>query len=542
MRLPLYLSLSRHGVYYFRYPLPVLSGATSTVRLSLGTRDPRKALRLSEGLRHAAHELSRLMIENSLSLDDFRSLLREHFGKMLESQKQAVRDDGHLSDVAVASFKANVERQENREGNSLRHQAQLDGMDRYLVTELLSNAGISTKQPNDSLRAFTNEYRRADAAYARAVLEFDRQYDRYQFGEQSTEPEQFHLPTKNTNRRRGISLKRATELYRDECMLTGTWTQRTENEKQEYFQVLFELIGEDTDIGTITADDASRVKTDLQRYPRNRRKHPKTRELSIADALLVQDVERLSVPTLNKYMQTYKGLFGWAAANKHISENLFDGMPYRQGKRQKEQSKRAAFSPEQIRTIRDKVLTIEIPRPQYEYRKWGPLIAMYTGARLNEIAQLMLKDLQQKNGIWVFDLNDDGDRKSVKNSASKRRVPVHEKLIEYGLLDYVDELRARGATKLFPDFNYCPTNGWGRTLGRWVNNVLLVDLGIKETALTFHSFRHTVVTSLLRAEVAQTVVQTIVGHEREGVTQQTYFSAGYTVEQLAGALEKLNYD
>ena len=482
------------------------------------------------------------MIENSLSLDDFRSLLREHFGKMLESQKQAVRDDGHLSDVAVASFKANVERQENREGNSLRHQAQLDGMDRYLVTELLSNAGISTKQPNDSLRAFTNEYRRADAAYARAVLEFDRQYDRYQFGEQSTEPEQFHLPTKNTNRRRGISLKRATELYRDECMLTGTWTQRTENEKQEYFQVLFELIGEDTDIGTITADDASRVKTDLQRYPRNRRKHPKTRELSIADALLVQDVERLSVPTLNKYMQTYKGLFGWAAANKHISENLFDGMPYRQGKRQKEQSKRAAFSPEQIRTIRDKVLTIEIPRPQYEYRKWGPLIAMYTGARLNEIAQLMLKDLQQKNGIWVFDLNDDGDRKSVKNSASKRRVPVHEKLIEYGLLDYVDELRARGATKLFPDFNYCPTNGWGRTLGRWVNNVLLVDLGIKETALTFHSFRHTVVTSLLRAEVAQTVVQTIVGHEREGVTQQTYFSAGYTVEQLAGALEKLNYD
>lgn len=322
MRLPLYLSVSRHGVYYFRYPLPKsLAGATSTVRLSLGTREPRQALRLSERLRYAAQELSRLMTDNGLSLDDFRRLLREHFGKMLEGQKQGIRDEGHLPDVVAASFKTNIERHENREIASLHQQGQLDGMDRYLVTELLSSAGAATDVPDETLRSFVNEYRRADAAYAKAVLEFDSTYEDYDFRVQSDTSNRNVLPTKNTKKLRGITLKKATELYRDECMLTGTWTHRTENEKQEYFQVLFELLGEDTDIDTITADDASRVKTDLQRYPRNRRKHPKTRELSLADALLVPDIERLRVPTLNKYMQTYKGLFGWAAANKHVSEN-----------------------------------------------------------------------------------------------------------------------------------------------------------------------------------------------------------------------------
>lgn len=38
------------------------------------------------------------------------------------------------------------------------------------------------------------------------------------------------------------------------------------------------------------------------------------------------------------------------------------------------------------------------------------------------------------------------------------------------------------------------------------------------------------------------MVQALVGHERDGVTQRNYFAAGYTVSQSRDALEKLRFD
>jgi len=110
------------------------------------------------------------------------------------------------------------------------------------------------------------------------------------------------------------------------------------------------------------------------------------------------------------------------------------------------------------------------------------------------------------------------------------------------LLDHKKELEAAGQTKLFPSFQYCAKNGWGRNLGQWFNNVLLVKLGIKSKELVFHSLRHTVVTRLLQANVPEPVVKAIVGHAQAGVTQQHYFKEGYTLAQLHSALSALSFE
>ena len=101
------------------------------------------------------------------------------------------------------------------------------------------------------------------------------------------------------------------------------------------------------------------------------------------------------------------------------------------------------------------------------------------GARLNEIAQIHFADIREVDGLWCFDLNDDDDTKKLKTDASRRLVPMHSRLIELGMLDYVQTLRASGAQKLFPDFQFCPKNGWGRSLGRWFNDRFLVQIGLK---------------------------------------------------------------
>ncbi|WP_337182201.1 site-specific integrase [Shinella sp.] len=251
-------------------------------------------------------------------------------------------------------------------------------------------------------------------------------------------------------------------------------------------------------------------------------------------------VDLIKVTTINKYLQTYNDMFEWAYKNGLAEKNHFSGLTIRVRKDRKQG--REAFSPEQMTSILRVVNDESSPLIKKAYRKWGPLIGAYTGARLNEIAQLELADFVEKDGIWCFDINDEGDGKQLKTTAAKRLVPIHPQLIKLGLLDYVETMKAKRQIRLFPDFSYSPNNGWGRTLGRFFNETLLPALNIKSENLVFHSLRHTVVTQLSRSGVDQTFVKAIVGHQQAGVTQQVYFKAGYTVRQLSDELAKLQYD
>lgn len=167
--------------------------------------------------------------------------------------------------------------------------------------------------------------------------------------------------------------------------------------------------------------------------------------------------------------------------------------------------------------------------------KWSTLLALYTGARRREIAQLFLTDIRQESDIWYLDMNDDGPRKSLKTPAAKRRVPIHSELIRIGFLGWVQGLPRQ--ERLFMSFSYNAKEGYGRNPGRFFST-FLNGLGMKEPGLVLHSFRHTMVTRLAQAGVPEPLYQDIVGHEREGVAQQVYFKEGHTLAQKQEALEK----
>jgi integrase len=165
------------------------------------------------------------------------------------------------------------------------------------------------------------------------------------------------------------------------------------------------------------------------------------------------------------------------------------------------------------------------------------LLGMFTGARLNEICQLDIADVQQDGGIWFLNITDEGnDTKSVKSQAGRRNVPLHAELIRLGFLDFV-ESRKSGA-RLFPDYKFITNGGYGRNLSRWCNDVFLPKLGIKQPGLVFHSFRHTVVTRLSQADVPEPIIQCLVGHARSGVTQEVYNRGGYRLAQLKEAVDR----
>ena len=55
----------------------------------------------------------------------------------------------------------------------------------------------------------------------------------------------------------------------------------------------------------------------------------------------------------------------------------------------------------------------------------GPRLLIYTGARLKEICQLRPQDVITEQGIPLLVIHDAGERQSIKNTASIRKVPLH---------------------------------------------------------------------------------------------------------------------
>jgi len=156
---------------------------------------------------------------------------------------------------------------------------------------------------------------------------------------------------------------------------------------------------------------------------------------------------------------------------------------------------------------------------------WCPLIALFTGARSNEICQLTLSDIKKDESdgkvIDFVDINQEED-KDTKTDSSIRPVPIHHVLIKLGFLKYVEELRVRGESRLFPEIT--PRNGvYNRALGRWYGDTYRPNCGVgsfrPDKRKVFHSFRHTLVQHLYDEQGFELPkVGEVVGHTHRTIT------------------------
>lgn len=140
-----------------------------------------------------------------------------------------------------------------------------------------------------------------------------------------------------------------------------------------------------------------------------------------------------------------------------------------------------------------------------DYRFWVPMLAAYTGARLNEITQLRVEDVVIVDGILCLNIVDEHDSQRLKSSNARRLIPVHSKLLEAGFADYVEQARASGWEWVFEDVE--PDRDGRRS---WVAGkrfrVLLERLGIGgEARGGLHRFRHSAVDRMRAARVPESV-------------------------------------
>ncbi len=310
-----------------------------------------------------------------------------------------------------------------------------------------------------------------------------------------------------------------------------------------------EYVGTSKSVGSITVNDARGFRDTIVRLPKGYSKRNDYRGLSIQQAVEKADRDgavRMSDITRDRYISTVSPLFDWLVSEGRgdIKVNPFNGLHQ---KTLKGKNPRPPFTVQQLTAILSSPLFAGFEADGKEdltgtqvandWRYWIPIIGMFSGARITEIAQLNIENIVQlalsnqsendepQEYKFFFEFREDSVTGQQTKSKTSRIVPVHSKLAALGFLEYVDKQASRakydGNTQLFPEL--CLKGSRSRLGDRparfWRD--YLQDIGIKNGAdgVGAHSFRHTLADRLRNAGFLDGQFgPLILGHSDKSVT------------------------
>ncbi|MBP2431512.1 hypothetical protein [Bradyrhizobium elkanii] len=205
------------------------------------------------------------------------------------------------------------------------------------------------------------------------------------------------------------------------------------------------------------------------------------------DDMLAFKGARLKVVTVKSLrdgdLPGIRSVFGWAVDNKKLAKNPANAIKLKAEKRKRTRSK--GFTDDEAKAIFNACLAY-VRKPKEDARtaaakKWGPIIAAYTGCRIGEALQLRKEDVRRESGRHIFDFNPTAG--SIK-SGLFRLVPVHQHLIDLGFLQFVETsgdgpLFAKGAYErvvafvrgVVTDDRVQPNHGWRHRLKTIARNL-----------------------------------------------------------------------
>ena len=300
-------------------------------------------------------------------------------------------------------------------------------------------------------------------------------------------------------------------------------------------------------ISDVTKD---RIRNYIQiesKLPLHRSKNPRFRDKSVEEILLMEDVEGQGVKNINKKISILTTFGNWCEKNGYFEQNNFRGMKFDSKQKRLE---RENFTDQDLKkilnpqtylssTIQGISSVTKKPISNREAYYWIFLLGIFTGMRTNEMTQLRLDDFQQIDGVWMIQV-DETEETRVKTRNSIRKVPVHPKLIELGILDYIQKLRKQKQDRFFWELKMV-RGKYGKEVSRFYNEKYLKEVGVwKQTVKVLYCTRHTLIHNLYRKGVDENVIKTLVGHEKE-FTMKHYGGNPYDAENLLNEISKVEY-
>jgi integrase len=253
-------------------------------------------------------------------------------------------------------------------------------------------------------------------------------------------------------------------------------------------------------------------------------------------------------PTLNhktvndKWLAHIKTLLNWCSKNAFIPDNPAANVSVQIGKRLKASDDNKDALP--IDVLNQIFRYPELTKTK-DYRLFAIAVALFTGARPTEIAQLEIGDIIQRDGVWLFDINDrpkDASlTKKLKTPAAKRLIPIHPVLIKVGLIDFLETAKRRKHKRLFDEWRQGTDGEYTTTLCRWFNRTLLPKLMTNTESVSFYSLRHNMQDALKLAGIQKEIKDALFGHENTTVSR-FYESVSTPIAELHSAIKRVKYE
>ncbi len=218
---------------------------------------------------------------------------------------------------------------------------------------------------------------------------------------------------------------------------------------------------------------------------------------------LVEETDKLSARTINKYIKWLRALFSFAVVLNHLQVNLANSLPLQ--KTLDDKLQRLPLDEEELN-----VLLQSVPQ-QMQYLL---TILAYTGMRLSELYKSSITEI---DGYRCFSLTDRAIK--LKTKSSYRVIPVHKNLLD-GMKDF-EELRSKVSS-----------DNLARTASDTIKKLKFKDMNKK----SLYSLRHRFATQLIQKGADSSIVSELMGHSHSTMTLSRY-STGFSVRQLLEVVE-----
>ncbi|MEP5376717.1 MAG: tyrosine-type recombinase/integrase, partial [Hyphomicrobiales bacterium] len=331
-------------------------------------------------------------------------------------------------------------------------------------------------------------------------------------------------------------------------------------EQAKYAIELFiEWVGAYKNVANLTRRDASSFREVLSKFPARRGSLKQLKAESIPRCIEIaerDDLRLLSVRTKNRYISDLSGFFKWMKKLDYCEENIWIGMSFDTSNAE---SSYPPFSTDQLNQIMKSPLYSGFLRDGKEHeignvlandwRFWLPLLCMFTGARITEIAQMFVDDIHESEGHLAGYIRKNSERgQSVKTKLSARLVVFHPILLGAGFREYwqlqVKRAAQDGNEQLFPELTtYEKRPELGRKPARWWRTYL-TKIGIKSGAdgIGSHSFRHRLADEMRLAGYLDAEFGLLVmGHSNRSMTSRYGEVPQGTVKRLADMISKAEF-
>jgi len=283
----------------------------------------------------------------------------------------------------------------------------------------------------------------------------------------------------------------------------------------------------DVPITNISRNNCRKFRDIMLRLPPRALNYLSSKSLS---EVLAISITPMDIKTVNKKIQFVSTMFNWAISEELLKNNPARGLAV--SVKRKASLERKAYDGITLNQIFNS-LTLSGQHPE---NYWLPLLAYFTGLRIEELCQLRIEDIVQIEGLYCIHVCSEAG--SLKTINAELMVPIHNDLIKMGFIKYVNGLDKAKSIRLWQELKVNTygkfSSVYSKTFGKFKR-----EIGIKDKQLTFHSFRHTFANELKQADVSEHLISQLIGYSNTSVTMSRY-GKEYDVKKLYGGISKLS--